>query len=1011
MGKVIKANFDQLSGNEITTESRYQYDYGMILKFGGAVTLPQAYEVHFALDKTGDAVTQIGGADGVTVPDSMFTSGAPIYAWVYLHDGETDGYTQYTAIIPVIKRAAPSDLEPTPVQQSAIDQAIAALGVAVEQTAADVEATAANAENAQASAEAAANSAAEAAETAEGVETNVTAAQAAKAAAESARDRAEQAETAAASSETNAAASATAAGLSETAAKTAETGAQTSATAAANSAAAALTSEENANGAMMSAYSDANRADTAADTATSAKSDAVSAKNAAVSAKTAAETAAGTATTKATAAANSATAAANSATAAAGSATEAATTAQGISDHLDQIDANTEDIEGLKEDLNVSSVINHELAVAITSDMLELGRIDDSGNPVAHSSRCRTKDFIPVNKGDTIIPIDMTMSLSYSAAIFYYDKTYTFLTKTKWLYFGSTVTAPQIVQNDGYIKILYGSADFAIYDGKVTISRTANTNADQIQALENKFGTDILPIPVANLRSGYWTFTAANEFRNDIKRGANYKPIKVRKGDEAHFTKKNVFLTDIGLIDENGNTIARKNSRNNMPFKASRDGYFCITFYTPEDTGTADLTTWDNAITIKRASEIGSIEDIRSADLYNGYINSSDTISNHAKRLVNWNPIHANKGDIVRINRTDIMMNVIEFDVKKTRLAETPQYITAQYVGGNYPACGDYIVQNDDCWVMCVFATSTGITEPETFLPVDYDKIASVIHINATGIRNNDTATDTLFRFPKAARKGSTLNTSAIVSQGATVIGNKLWAAVDDTTDYIQVINLESGAVEKTITHNLGHCNSLDYCKKTDTLITMDSNTYQTILLYPNVSAVDTSIDKTDCISIALDTSVIDFAGTVCFGQDEREIFLYTGSGSNTPFNLYRYVLGYENGVYTGTAVFDKLYTGIIRDNIDTYATTGMGRYAQDSCYDGYFYLAYGSSGHNFLVIDLNDRENTYRVVGNYLHHEYKDDRTEYGVEPEGVCLHNGKIYCLSRQNTIHASYFNIFDR
>ena len=375
MGKVIKANFDQLSGNEITTESRYQYDYGMILKFGGAVTLPQAYEVHFALDKTGDAVTQIGGADGVTVPDSMFTSGAPIYAWVYLHDSETDGYTQYTAIIPVIKRAAPSDLEPTPVQQSAIDQAIAALGVAVEQTAADVEATAANAENAQASAEAAANSAAEAAETAEGVETNVTAAQAAKAAAESARDRAVQAETAAASSETNAAASATAAGLSKTAAQTAETGAQASATAAANSASAALTSEENANGAMMSAYSDANRAETAATTATNAKTDAVSAKNAAVSAKTAAETAAGTATTKATAAANSATAAANSATAAAGSATEAATTAQGISEHLDQIDENTDAIEGLKEDL---STINSEGTVPTSEQMLSGNYTEDS---------------------------------------------------------------------------------------------------------------------------------------------------------------------------------------------------------------------------------------------------------------------------------------------------------------------------------------------------------------------------------------------------------------------------------------------------------------------------------------------------------------------------------------------------------------------------------------------------------------------------------------------------------
>ena len=362
MGKVIKAIFDQLGGNEVTTESRYQYDYGMVLKFGGAVTLPQAYEVHFALDKTGDAVTQIGGADGVTVPDSMFTSGSPIYAWVYLHDGETDGYTQYTAIIPVIKRAAPSDLEPTPVQQSAIDQAIAALGVAVEQTAADVETTTANAVSASASAEAAAASAAEAAQTAVGVEANVAAAQAAESAAEAARDRAVQAETSASQSKT-------AAATSETNAAASEDAAQASATAAASSAAAALTSEENANGAMMSAYSDANRADTAADTATSAKNDAVTAKTAAQSAKTAAETAASTATTKASEAAASASTATTKAGEASTSATNAAASAESVASSAAQIATNTADITALKEDLT-NRVIDDDSLVGKGLDII-----------------------------------------------------------------------------------------------------------------------------------------------------------------------------------------------------------------------------------------------------------------------------------------------------------------------------------------------------------------------------------------------------------------------------------------------------------------------------------------------------------------------------------------------------------------------------------------------------------------------------------------------------------------
>ena len=357
MSNIIRAIFNNVNDKEVFAKARYQYDYGMVLRFEGAVTLPSTFEVHFALEKHGEAITQIGDPEGVPVPDALFLAGKTIYAWAYLHSGEDDGYTEYMVQIPVIQRAQPSDEVPTPVQQSAIDQAIAALGVAVEQTAADVEITTEKTAEAQASAEAAAASAAEAAETAENVEENVTAARAAKAAAEAARDRAVQAETSA--------------NQSKTAAATSETNAAASATAASASASAALTSEENANGAMMSAYSDANRADTAADTATSAKNDAVNAKTAAQSAKTAAETAAttatqkasaaatsaDTATTKATAAANSATAAAGSATAAANSATEAATTAQGISDHLDQIDENTDAIEGLKEELNDIAVL------------------------------------------------------------------------------------------------------------------------------------------------------------------------------------------------------------------------------------------------------------------------------------------------------------------------------------------------------------------------------------------------------------------------------------------------------------------------------------------------------------------------------------------------------------------------------------------------------------------------------------------------------------------------------
>lgn len=110
----------------------YQYDYGQILKFEG-VELPDAYEVHFSNEDTeGTAKVQIGTSDGVEIPDEYLLSGEPIYVWVFLHTGESDGETEYKTVIPVHKRSRVENVEPTPVQQDVITQTIAALNAGVE---------------------------------------------------------------------------------------------------------------------------------------------------------------------------------------------------------------------------------------------------------------------------------------------------------------------------------------------------------------------------------------------------------------------------------------------------------------------------------------------------------------------------------------------------------------------------------------------------------------------------------------------------------------------------------------------------------------------------------------------------------------------------------------------------------------------------------------------------------------------------------------------------------------
>ena len=128
---VITAVFGAL--HETKVRPRYQYDHGQILRFRG-VALPDFYEVHFAnVGSTADAVRRIGDADGVEIPDEYYQSGADIIAWMYLHEDNADGETEYRVRIPIIKRNRPADSNPSPEQQDVVEQAIYLLNTAVDE--------------------------------------------------------------------------------------------------------------------------------------------------------------------------------------------------------------------------------------------------------------------------------------------------------------------------------------------------------------------------------------------------------------------------------------------------------------------------------------------------------------------------------------------------------------------------------------------------------------------------------------------------------------------------------------------------------------------------------------------------------------------------------------------------------------------------------------------------------------------------------------------------------------
>lgn len=112
------------------TPINYQYDQKQILIIKG-IELPEYYTVDFCNE--GDAQTKpvVGTADGVEIPDEYLLTGKRVKAYIVIVDGESV-QTRYEVTIPVNNRPARTDIEPTPEEQSQIDQLIAQLNEAVQ---------------------------------------------------------------------------------------------------------------------------------------------------------------------------------------------------------------------------------------------------------------------------------------------------------------------------------------------------------------------------------------------------------------------------------------------------------------------------------------------------------------------------------------------------------------------------------------------------------------------------------------------------------------------------------------------------------------------------------------------------------------------------------------------------------------------------------------------------------------------------------------------------------------
>ena len=139
-------------GKYTVTSPLTKSDYGIMLVIENA-ELPTSYQVDFSNNEhSGTSITMIGSADGVEIPKQFIDTGKDVFAWLYWV-GEDYGKTVYKFRIPNKLRPDRTNEQPTPEEQSVIDQAIAALNDAVEQTAQDVIDADASAQSASADAD------------------------------------------------------------------------------------------------------------------------------------------------------------------------------------------------------------------------------------------------------------------------------------------------------------------------------------------------------------------------------------------------------------------------------------------------------------------------------------------------------------------------------------------------------------------------------------------------------------------------------------------------------------------------------------------------------------------------------------------------------------------------------------------------------------------------------------------------------------------------------------------
>lgn len=319
------------------------------------------------------------------------------------------------------------------------------------------------------------------------------------------------------------------------------------------------------------------------------------------------------------------------------------------------------------------------------------------------------------------------------------------------------------------------------------------------------------------------------------------------------------------------------------------------------------------------------------------------------------------------------------------------------YFGNLYDNVTEPIIITKDGWYSISIAHSTNAVLTDTLV----EEMKSAITLSFVGNSTSEALPIGEFAFSIPLSGVTYMSDHTFIGEYLYVVN----ASSDDHSTYASVgiysidFDNKTSKLVKTIQHNLGHANSIDYCEETDSLIlgngSSDAALNGEIFILPNVSGRE-SWEYSDCIKIDLSSENWGIKTNVVWGEHNNQQYNIAYVITNNNANVRKILLTRTDGVFDGGYILLGEWETVALDvNQGTVFSNGR------------LYIGAGHSQIWVLEYVLNSDGS---ITVNEMKDVFYDSSGTVLTTPytEGVTVHNSKIYVGSSSGEIFVYNFNL---